>query len=308
MSDTPALVLKNVTKKYGTHLALDNLSLTIPRGVICGFIGPNGAGKTTAFSVISGFVQPSSGSVNILGTGAFDPYILKGRFGVLPQDAELSDRHTPFELLVHLARLDGMSVAPARDEANRLLSLVRLRDRPNDRISGLSHGMRRRVAVASALLGSPELVLLDEPMAGLDPVQAASLRDSLKQLAGVQTLVVSSHNLYELERLCDWVVMLDAGRLIAEGSMSEVTGESERLEWELSPGDVPLDALRIALPEDVFNQEGQVLSHSTSANLDESTIVVMRLLAESNIAIRGLRRGVGLEERFIRETHAHGAT
>ncbi len=308
MNRTPALTLTNVTKKYGTKTALDDLSLTIPRGVICGFVGPNGAGKTTSFSVISGFVQPTSGTVDILGTGSFDPYVLKGRLGVLPQDAELSDRHTPYELLVHLARLDGMPAASARQEATRLLGLVRLSDRANDRISSLSHGMRRRVAVASALLGNPELVLLDEPMAGLDPVQGASLRNSLKELAGVQTLVVSSHNLYELERLCDWVIMLDAGRLIAQGSMAEVTGQAERLEWDLAEGTIPLNALRDALPDDEFMLEGQTLRHSTPGNLDESSLVVMRILTDAKIAVRGLRRGVGLEERFIRETHAHGST
>ena len=104
-----ALRLHEITKRFGRHVALDNLSFEIPEGAICGLVGPNGAGKTTAFSVVSGYLQPDEGRVDILGQGPFDPYALKGRLGVLPQDAILPDRHTPRELLTHLARLQGES-------------------------------------------------------------------------------------------------------------------------------------------------------------------------------------------------------
>lgn len=296
-----ALVFDGVTKVYrGGKRALDALSFTIPTGSICGFVGPNGAGKTTTFSVVSGFLHPDEGRVAVLDQEGFDPWALKGRLGVLPQDAELSTRHTPTELLVHLARLQGMSASEARKEAARVIELVRLDDRARWRIASLSHGMRRRVAVASALLGSPELVLLDEPMAGLDPLQARSLRDALQALRGLQTLVVSSHNLDELERMCDHVVMIDEGRCLREGPIQTVTGRSARVEWTLT-AEPDLGALTAAVPEHTFTWEEGVLVEvgPQDADLDRSSALVLAALAAQQIGIRGLRRGMALERQFL---------
>ena len=296
-----ALRLEDVHKQYGLRgrKALDGLTCSFPTGSISGFVGPNGAGKTTTFSVVSGFVEPDSGVVDVLGQGVFDPLKMKGQVGVLPQDAELSTRHTPKELLVHLARLQGLSAKDARAEADRLLELVLLGDRSKDRIAHLSHGMRRRVAVASALVGSPKLVLLDEPLAGLDPKQARSLREALASLRGIQTLVVSSHNLYELERLCDYVVMIDVGKRIEQGTMEDVTGTTTLVEWHVGSGVIPLDALGSAIPEDTFDVVEGVLVQRAAADLDASSIAIMRLLAEAGVPVREVRRGVGLERRFI---------
>ncbi|MEZ4317109.1 MAG: ABC transporter ATP-binding protein [Myxococcota bacterium] len=308
MTDRPALVFDGVHKSYGRSKALSGLSFSIPRGSICGFVGPNGAGKTTTFSVVSGFLAPDAGTLDILGLPAFDPWALKGRLGVLPQDAELSDRHTPRELLVHLGRLQGLAARAARTEAERVLALVRLGDRSDSRIASLSHGMRRRVAVGSALLGSPELVLLDEPMAGLDPLQAKSLREALTAVRGLQTLVVSSHNLDELERFCDYVVMIDKGRTLREGTVHEVTGQSALVEWDVV-GAPSLEALHAALPGHTFAMVDGVMTQSApeGADLDASSIVVVRVLGESGVGLREVRRGVGLERRFLSDALAESA-
>ena len=298
-----ALQLDGLVKRYrGGPPALDGLSCLFPEGTITGFVGPNGAGKTTTFSAVCGFLRCEEGTIDVLGMGPYDPHEMKGLVGVLPQDAALSDRHTPRELLVHLGRLQGLGRSAAREEADRLLGVVQLTDRARDRIASLSHGMRRRVAVASALVGSPRLVMLDEPLAGLDPVQQRSLRDALAALRGIQTLIVSSHNLAELERLCDWVVMIDRGRLKAQGTMAEVTGQAQRVEWVLGPGEVPLERLRTMLPDDALTVEDGVLIHQTSGDLDQASMVVMQALVEANVAVRELRRGMGLERRFIDET------
>lgn len=301
----PALAFEGVVKRYGWsgEKALDGLTFSIPRGVISGFVGPNGAGKTTSFSVVSGYLAPDAGQVRILDREGFDAHALKGRLGVLPQDAELSDRHTPRELLVHLARLQGMPARAARTEADRVLELVQLGPRSNWRIASLSHGMRRRVAVGTALLGSPELVLLDEPMNGLDPLQARSLRDALAGLRGRQTLVVSSHNLDELERLCDHVVMIDRGRCLRQGTTEEVTGRGALVEW-LVVGPPPLDALHAALPGHAFTHDGGMLTQHApeGADLDAASVTVMRALVDAGVALREVRRGVGLERRFLSDT------
>ena len=176
-------------------------------------------------------------------------------------------------------------------------------DRANSRIAGLSHGMRRRVAVGSALLGSPELVLLDEPMAGLDPLQAKSLREALAAVRGLQTLVVSSHNLDELERFCDYVVMIDRGKTLREGTVGDVTGRSALVEWDIV-GAAPLDALSAALPEHTFAVEDGVLVQQAppDTDLDVSSVVVVRVLGENGVGLREVRRGVGLEKRFLADT------
>lgn len=304
MSD--ALVFREVSKQYGRRgiKALDELSFRVPEGSICGFVGPNGAGKTTTFSVVSGYLKQDKGSFSILGHEGFEPFGLKGRLHVLPQDAELGNQHTPRELVTHLAQLGGLSGAEARRSANEALDTVRLTDRRDKRIGTLSHGMRRRVAVASALAGNPELVLLDEPTAGLDPVQAKSLREALASARGKRTLVISSHNLDELERLCDWVIMVDAGRCIRQGTIAEITGSSSRAEWILGPSEVPLDAIRAAVPVHRFELEGRSLHESAGpeGNLDDSSLIVARLLSEARVPIREVRRGQSLERTFIEDS------
>ncbi len=300
---TNALSFRGVSKRYGrgSPPALDGLSFHVPSGVVCGLVGPNGAGKTTAFSVVSGFLPPDEGEIDILGLGPFDPWEMKGRLGVLPQDAELPERHTPWELLEHLGRLQGLSAAAARKQADDKLALVRLDERAHDRILSLSHGMRRRVAVASAMIGDPELILLDEPTAGLDPVQARSLRAALDALRGRATVVVSSHNLVELERLCDWVVMVDRGRCVRQGSVAEVTGRGERLEWTLASDAIEVAELALRLAEHEVSLVGVELAvvAPVGADLDATTLVVLEYLVSQRVAVRDLRRGMSLEERFM---------
>jgi len=164
-----ALSLRGVDKAYGKTTALRGLDLDVPAGALVGLIGPNGAGKTTAFGIVGGTVRPDAGRIDVLGAGPFDPAQHAGRVGLLPQDSELNP-HTPVrDLLRFFGRLQGLGRRQAEVEADRVPTLVELRERAGSKIRQLSHGMRRRVAVAQALLGSPELVLLDEPTSGLDP-------------------------------------------------------------------------------------------------------------------------------------------
>lgn len=300
-----ALSFDGVRKRFGATQALDGLSFSIPEGTVAGFVGHNGAGKTTAFSIISGFLPFDAGTFSVLGEIDPGPQQLKGRLGVLPQDAALPERHTPFELLAHLGRLQGLTGATAREEAGRVIELVGLADRKDARIATLSHGMRRRVAVASALAGDPALVLLDEPLAGLDPAQAHALRDALANLRGRRTLVISSHNLIELERLCDWVVMIKDGRRTRQGTVESVSGQQELVRWAVG-GPAPLDALHEALPGHTFVADGDaIVQHPPAdADLDESSVIVMQGLAAAGVPLRGLVRGMGLERRFIDDLDA----
>ncbi len=308
-----ALRIDGLRKRYGRRSpwALDDLTCHVPRGTICGLVGPNGAGKTTLYSVICGFLPPESGRVDILGQGPFDPWALRGRIGVLPQDAALDERLTCREFLRYMAALQGLSDRDGAAAADTALSEANLGDRSGDRIASLSHGMRRRIAAASALLASPELVLLDEPTAGLDPVQAASLREVLVKRRGRGTMVVSSHNLVELERICDWVILLEKGKLVQQGTVAEVTGRGVHVAWTVGPGldgDAPgsvLAALAEALPGHTLRVEatvdGGVLHQSTPPgdDLDASSVVVAAVLSARGVAIRGCQRGRSLEESFL---------
>ena len=308
-----ALRVEGLRKRYGRRApwALSDLTCHVPRGAICGLVGPNGAGKTTLYSVISGFLPPESGTVDILGLGPFNPWTHRGRLGVLPQDASLDPRLTCREFLRYMAALQGMSAAAAREAADRSLDEVNLADRASDRISSLSHGMGRRLAAASALLGQPELVLLDEPMAGLDPVQAASLREVLVRQRGRSTLVVSSHNLTELERICDWVIVLERGELVQQGTVADVTGRGVHVGWTVGPGLESVDEgsalaeLRLALEKHTLrfepSDDGGILHQVTPPgdDLDVSAVTIARILARRGVAIRSVQRGRSLEESFL---------
>jgi ABC-type multidrug transport system ATPase subunit len=300
-----ALVLDGLSLRYSRRApwALDRFSCRFPRGEICGLVGPNGAGKTSLFSVISGFLPQDHGRVDILGEGEFRPERFKGRLSVLPQDAVLDGRLTSLEFLQYMGTLQGMSGSQAATAARQTLASVNLDNRATDRIGSLSHGMGRRLAVASALLGQPELVLLDEPLSGLDPAQARSLRAVLMQLRGSTTLVVSSHNLSELERICDYIVLVDAGRCVLEGAVDEVCARSQLEHWELGAGEVPLEALAARLPEHSFHVEGSVLVHGAppKADLDMTSVVVAELLAAAGVPIRALSRGRSLEQSFFED-------
>ncbi len=303
----PALSLDGVVKRYGTFrktLALDGASFTVPRGSVCGLIGPNGAGKTTVFASICGQLRLDAGRIEILGGGPFDVERLKGRVGLLPQDAELGLSHTPTELLVHLARLQGLGLADAREASARGLAQVDLSDRAERRIATLSHGMRRRLAIATALLGEPELVLLDEPMSGLDPAQVRSLRELVVSQRGRRTLVISSHNLAELEQVCDHVVLIDRGRCTLAGPIAEVTGRAMVLTWTLGPGELDVDALAGALPGHEVRREDGALTVvcPPDTDLDDTARVVARHCVEADVAIREVRRGLSLERSYLERT------
>jgi len=297
-----ALQFREVRKAFGRRgpVALDGLTWRAPAGAIVGLVGANGAGKTTAFGIAAGYLQPDAGEVVVLGAAGFDVWRLKGRFGILPQDAELPDRQSPRALLTHLARMQGLA-DPLRAAA-RVLAEVQLTDRQDAPVATLSHGMRRRVAVATALLGDPTLVLLDEPMSGLDPAQAASLREVLVSRRGRATVVVSSHDLVALERLCDHVVLMVAGRCVREDAIDAVAGREEVARWTLSrPPEIA--RLAAAVPDASLRWDGHTLEQRArgGASLDAGALQLMAALAQDGIAVRAMQRGDGLEQRFFEQ-------
>jgi ABC-2 type transport system ATP-binding protein len=284
-----AIRADGLVKRYRKNRALDGLSIDVPTGTICGLIGPNGAGKTTTMSILAGFLQADEGTVDLLGRGPYSPETHRGRVGILPQDAELPTASTPRQLLTIWGRLQGMSRAEARAAVDNVLRTVLLDDRADARVATLSHGMRRRVTVASALLGDPELVLLDEPTSGLDPGQARHLRDAIAGLRGRRTVLVSSHNLAELEAICDHVIFIDKGRCTRAGPMAVVTGQDREVYVRLAPPYPPgrEEIVRLRIDGDIAIE-------------DATSDLLRELLAEGG-RILEVRRGESLERRYFSE-------
>jgi len=305
------LQIQNLKKKYTNSgpWAIDNVTCSVPKGSICALIGPNGAGKTTLYSIVAGYLPANEGEIDILGMGPFNPWKHRGRMGVLPQDAQMDGRLTCREFLHYMATLQGFSYKKAKNEANSTLKEVNLFDRADHKIASLSHGMQRRIATASALLGNPDLILLDEPMAGLDPAQAASLRSSFVGRKGKSTLVISSHNLGELEKICDWVIILNKGKLVKQGSLEEITKGSRNIQWDLGQGiEQALPLLKETFPAHRFlltaHEHGGNLVHSlpSDIDIDAASLALTKILCAQEIPIRGCLRGESLETSFLKDT------
>ncbi|MBQ4810087.1 ABC transporter [Pseudoalteromonas luteoviolacea] len=206
-----------LSKSFGAKQALSDVNFTIEKGNTVALVGPNGAGKTTLFSIICGYLKPDQGKVDILGHNPRSP-ALYNKLSALPQDAQLDPKFSVAKQLSFYAQLQGMDKKSALADTERVLELVDLLQVAQSKTSELSHGMRKRVCIAQALLGSPEIVLLDEATAGLDPKNAKAIRNLIASLKGQITFILSSHDLSELERLCDTVLYLEQGQLSSHQS------------------------------------------------------------------------------------------
>lgn len=297
---TSALRVTGLRRSFGKTVALDGLDLSVPRGALCGLIGPNGAGKTTAFGVVAGLVQADAGAVDLLGEGPFDPRRHGGRVTLLPQDCELPPDVPVGSLLTWYARLQGMSADQARHAADRVLDEVALADRADQRIKQLSHGMRRRVAVAQALLGQPELIMLDEPTSGLDPHLVVRMREVLRARSGRATLVISSHVLAELEATCDHVVFMERGRCVGQGPLSELTGRSRQVVVRLADSAGPLvEVLEAAGLQAVADGDQLVISGDAGLGTAELNARALPVLLQAGARIEEVSAGRSLEATWM---------
>ena len=209
-----ALTTQGLTKRYGGRVVVDSLDLEVPAGVVAGFIGPNGAGKTTTMAMLLGLVRPTAGTGSVLGSSVADPASYLGRVGALIETPAFWPGLTGSENLRVLATLGGHD--PRR--IPELIELVGLAGRGGDKFGQYSLGMKQRLGIAAALLGDPELLVLDEPTNGLDPAGINEMRRFILDLAdGRRTMLVSSHILSELEHVADWLIVIDDGALLYQG-------------------------------------------------------------------------------------------
>lgn len=302
---TAALTLRGVVKRYGKRRALDGLDLTVPRGSIFGLVGSNGAGKTTAMAVSAGLLQISDGAIDCLGLGPFRAETHAGRLTLLPQDSRFPPHARVGELLDYYAQMQGVPEAERTTNIEALLAWVHLLDRRRSPVRTLSHGMNRRLAIAQAFLGAPELVLLDEPLNGLDPHEAARVRDLIRQRRGRQTVVISSHHLADIEALCDAVAFIELGRLVRQDTLDRIIQRSHRLTYGLN-APVPLDELRRALPDVAWHTSTDARD-ITAVYADPWTAEALNaqavpLLLKAGAGLLDIRRGSDLESEYLSMT------
>ncbi len=293
---------QGLTKKYGSTLALNELDLDIESGPPVALIGPNGAGKTTLLSLLSGFIRPSAGQATILGEKPGSAS-LHGKLSALPQDANLDPRLSIARQLKHYARLQGLSNSAAIDAVQKSLDTVQMADAADKKPDELSHGMRKRIAIAQMLMGEPKLALLDEPTAGLDPPNVKIIRDVIARHADATTFIISSHNLDELEKLCRDVVFLDKGQLVKHQRISSLQEQQGVLTVRLN--DVDADAFMQACRElpgtlniSLQEQGSFIIDYDSDAH-PAFDIRMIELLNAKGWQYRNVSKGRSLEDKLF---------
>lgn len=215
--------VKNLCKSFGTHRAVDDLSFQVRSGEVLGFLGPNGAGKTTTMRMIAGFIEPDSGAVSVLGCDvAENPMQTKAMLGYLPEGAPAYAEMNVRSFLEFIADVRGMSKAERADRIEAVLHRLQLQRVDKQKIETLSKGYKRRVGLAQALLDDPKVLILDEPTDGLDPNQKFEVRNLIREIAQEKIVIISTHILEEVDALCERVIIISNGKLVADGTPAEL--------------------------------------------------------------------------------------
>jgi ABC-type multidrug transport system ATPase subunit len=316
---THVVSINGLSKRFGRIQALSDVSFDVPSHSIFGLLGPNGAGKTTLFSIIADFLKSDAGTIEVLGIDTREICRLRGRLSILPQDAQFQRNVPIMEQLVFFRLLGGRTKREAREEVIQSLRLVGLESFAKRRVSSLSHGMVKRLGIAQAFLGHPEVILLDEPTSGLDPASARQIRDLIKRLQERATIIVSSHNLGEIQELCDHVVILDRGNLVLAGSVDEITRADREYNLSLSRPLQNSELEQLSSIEGVrsirmlsragANQgksaaEYLVILNLSSDHVDQDVVIaaILRSVLDMGVTPRKLAEGRSLESQFLEVT------
>ena len=290
----PVIETRNLTKTYGAVRALDGLSLTIPQGGVYGVLGPNGAGKSTLFRILLGLIRPSEGEATVMG-GAIGTVSATRRMGSMIETPRFPPFMTARQVLVWLSTAHGLKADDARTSG--WLDRVGLTEAADRKVRGFSVGMLQRLGVAAALMTEPELVILDEPTSGMDPPGIQEMRALIRSLAerdGI-TVILASHQLLEVQRVCDRVAILNRGRLVREGSVSDLTSTGERLRLSVKP---------VAKVLEILGGKGVAEGSAVLAAIPRTEgPALLRALIEQGIDIDEARWvGADLESVFMTET------
>ncbi len=305
---TNAVEVQDLHKHFGSVQALGGVDLIVPAGSTFGLVGPNGAGKTTLFSTVAGFLRPTSGRIRVLDVEVSGDS-LQGRLSVLPQDAAWRRDLAISTQMTLCARLQGMSAAEAEAEVGRVLELTGMRDFAGRQPGKLSHGMSKRVAIAQALIGDPQVVMLDEPLSGLDPAQARQVKLMIQEETGRRTFIISSHVMADIEALCSHVAIIKGGRIVAQPSLADLTLREAVAVFTLSePPGADLAAIFEALDYvsrvevRTVERKLQLTVRADKKNLDEAVAEFIKVLMEKQVSFVGLQKGTSLEDAVLEIT------
>lgn len=303
-----ALKIRGLSHRFGDKVVLQEIDWTLPRYGVVGLVGPNGAGKTTLFSIIAGFLRLQQGQVEILDAPKPGHSSLVGRVAVMPQDAIFACDVSILDQLLFLRSLDGVTGETAHKEVVAAMQKVDLADQLDRGAVILSHGMGKRLGVAQSILGNPEVVLLDEPTGGLDPANARQVREIILELGKTALVIVSSHNLLELQEIIDQVAIITEGKMVASGTVDEVTRRDRRFEIRLAKGPSveQQEALRgCAAVRHLVSNNGRLtvdLDASGEGGIDQALVDLLQKMLDQGIPPYELREGASLEEAYLRIT------
>lgn len=303
--------VKNLVKKYGDHLAVNNLSFTVEKGQIYGFLGPNGAGKSTTMNIMTGYLGATAGEVIINGYDILkEPELAKKSIGYLPEIPPLYTDMTVMEYLKFVAELKKIKKAEIQESVDEVIELVGLVDVEKRLIKNLSKGYKQRVGLAQAIIGFPEIIILDEPMVGLDPIQIIEIRELIRKLAKEHTVILSSHILAEVQEMCDYIMIISKGKLVASDTpenLEKMMGTTEKITVEVEGEREEVEGVLTSLGEDVtwtmnLNAEGVwVVEIETKAGDIRKEIA--RAFAGVGCLLLTLKREtVSLEDVFLEMT------
>ena len=306
--------INNLVKKYGEHVAVDHLSRTVEPGKIYGFLGPNGAGKSTTMNIITGYLGATSGTVTINGHDIFkEPEEAKKCVGYLPEIPPLYADMTVLEYLNFVAELKKLQKSLRKRYVEEAMETTGILDVKNRMIRNLSKGYRQRVGFAQAILGYPEIIILDEPTVGLDPKQIIEIRDLIKKLGEKHTVILSSHILTEISAVCDHVFIISKGKLVASDStenlLDQMSGAQEielTVRSEADRAKALLEEIEYVDHADLKDaKEGSILVRAKSGN--DIREEVFRLMAENHIPVLEMRTVTkSLEDVFLQITQEGG--
>ena len=306
--------VKNLTKYYGDHLAVDNVSFNVEEGEILGLLGPNGAGKSTTMNMLTGYISSSSGQALINGIDILeDPIRAKANIGYLPELPPLYFDMTVEEYLSFAAELKKIPKSERKAQTDHVCATAKLEQVRGRLIKNLSKGYRQRVGLAQALLGSPEILILDEPTAGLDPKQILEIRDLIQKLGEEHTVILSSHILSEISAVCDYVLILSHGKLVASDTLENLSslmqGQNSLILTVKSSKDALKELLQsiTAIQEYHFledcEEEGCVKAEIKTATSSDIRELLFYRLAEKNLPILGMQlMRLSLEDIFLELT------
>ena len=306
--------INNLVKKYGEHVAVDHLSLTVEPGKIYGFLGPNGAGKSTTMNIITGYLGATSGTVTINGHDIFkEPEEAKKCVGYLPEIPPLYADMTVLEYLNFVAESKKLQKSLRKRYVEEAMETTGILDVKNRMIRNLSKGYRQRVGFAQAILGYPEIIILDEPTVGLDPKQIIEIRDLIKKLGEKHTVILSSHILTEISAVCDHVFIISKGKLVASDStenlLDQMSGAQEielTVRSEADRAKALLEEIEYVDHADLKDaKEGSILIRAKSGN--DIREEVFQLMAENHIPVLEMRTVTkSLEDVFLQITQEGG--